>query len=163
MTTAFALALYAAVLVAANMIIGAFGPMATGIVAFFLIGFDLTLRDWLQLRLRTWQMFLLIGGSGCITYLLDRAAGDIAVASAASFALAGMADWFVFSRLRGSWLRRANLSNIAGSAVDSLVFPTLAFGSLMPLVVLMQFGAKLAGGALWSMVFNKVVHPPDRT
>ncbi len=162
MATGIALALYAAVLVVANMIIGVFGPMATGIVAFFLIGFDLTLRDYLQLRLRGWQMFALIAGSGLITYALDRASGEIAVASAASFALAGMADWFTFSRLRGSWLRRANMSNVVGSAVDSLVFPTLAFGSLMPVVVLMQFAAKLAGGALWSMVFNKVVHPPDR-
>lgn len=163
MATGIALALYAAVLVVANMIIGVFGPMATGIVAFFLIGFDLTLRDWLQLRLRTWQMFALIAGSGLITYILDRASGEIALASAASFALAGMADWFTFSRLRGSWMRRANMSNVVGSAVDSLVFPTLAFGSLMPVVVLMQFAAKLAGGALWSMVFNKVVHPPERT
>lgn len=163
MATGIALALYAAVLVVANMIIGVFGPMATGVVAFFLIGFDLTLRDWLQLRLRTWQMFALIAGSGLITYILDRASGEIALASAASFALAGMADWFTFSRLRGSWMRRANMSNVVGSAVDSLVFPTLAFGSLMPVVVLMQFAAKLAGGALWSMVFNKVVHPPERT
>lgn len=163
MATGIALALYAAVLVVANMIIGVFGPMATGIVAFFLIGFDLTLRDYLQLRLRGWQMFALIAGSGSITYVLDRASGEIALASAAAFALAGMADWFTFSRLRGSWLRRANMSNVVGSAVDSLVFPTLAFGSLMPVVVLMQFAAKLAGGAVWSMVFNKVVHPPDRT
>jgi len=162
MATGIALALYATVLVVANMIIGVFGPMATGIVAFFLIGFDLTLRDYLQLRLRGWQMFALIAGSGSITYMLDRASGEIALASAAAFALAGMADWFTFSRLRGSWLRRANMSNVVGSAVDSLVFPTLAFGSLMPVVVLMQFAAKLAGGALWSMVFNKIVHPPDR-
>jgi len=39
--------------------------------------------------------------------------------------------------------------------VDSLIFPTLAFGALMPHIVAMQFVAKVAGGALWSWLLNK--------
>jgi hypothetical protein len=35
---------------------------------------------------------------------------------------------------------------VAGAAVDSLLFPTLAFGVLMPGIVLAQFVAKIAGG-----------------
>jgi len=66
-------------------------------------------------------------------------------------------DWATFAKLKGSWLFRANGSNVAGAAVDSLIFPTLAFGVLMPHIVAMQFVAKIAGGALWAYVINKMI------
>jgi hypothetical protein len=52
-------------------------------------------------------------------------------------------------------LIRANGSNVAGSAVDSIVFPTLAFGAFMPEIVLGQFVAKFVGGFLWSLVLQR--------
>ena len=63
----------------------------------------------------------------------------------------------MFLRLPGSWLRRANGSNVAGAAVDSLLFPTLAFGVLMPHIVALQFVAKVAGGALWSWALARTM------
>jgi uncharacterized PurR-regulated membrane protein YhhQ (DUF165 family) len=38
----------------------------------------------------------------------------IAVASACAFSAAALVDWATFARLRGSWLYRANGSNVAG-------------------------------------------------
>lgn len=163
MTTFFAILLYASALLAANLSVAAFGPSITPVNAFFLIGLDLALRDWLHLRLRAWQMLILIVGTGCLTYLLNPAAGIIAVASACAFSTAALADWAVFARLRGSWLRRANLSNVAGAAVDSLVFPVIAFGALLPQIVLMQFVAKVAGGALWSLLLQRLAAPTSPT
>jgi uncharacterized PurR-regulated membrane protein YhhQ (DUF165 family) len=55
----------------------------------------------------------------------------------------------------GAWMRRANASNVAGAAIDSLVFPTIAFGVLMPQIILMQFAAKVAGGAVWAWGINR--------
>jgi hypothetical protein len=46
-------------------------------------------------------------------------------------------------------------SNVCASLSDSLVFPTLAFGSIMPLIILGQFIAKVAGGALWMLILKK--------
>lgn len=46
---------------------------------------------------------------------------------------------------------------MAGAAVDSLIFPTLAFGALMPHIVLLQFVAKVAGGAMWAALFARTV------
>jgi uncharacterized PurR-regulated membrane protein YhhQ (DUF165 family) len=155
MTMLFAIGAYALAMVLANLSVAAFGPKVTAINAFVLIGLDLALRDWLQVRLRTWQMGLLIAATGLLTLLLNPAAGKIALASAVAFTCAALADWAVFSRLRGSWLRRANASNVAGAAVDSLVFPTLAFGALLPGVVAAQFVAKVAGGALWSWLLSR--------
>ena len=151
----FALIAYAVAMIAANLLVATFGPSITAINAFFLIGLDLTLRDWLHVRLKTWQMGCLIVGTGGLTYLLNPAAGMIAVASAVAFLVAALVDWAVFIRTTGSWIKRANVSNTAGAAVDSLLFPTIAFGALMPEIVALQFVAKVAGGAVWSYVLEK--------
>ena len=127
-----AIVIYAAAMTLANLSVAAFGPAVSPVNAFVLIGLDLALRDWLHVRLRVWQMGLLIACTGLLTYALNPAAGMIAVASACAFSAAALVDWVTFAQLRGSWLVRANLSNVAGAAVDSLIFPTLAFGALMP-------------------------------
>lgn len=145
-----AVLIYAAAMTLANLSIAHFGPWVSPINAFVLIGLDLALRDWLHVRLRVLQMGALIACTGLLTYTLNPAAGRIAVASSVAFTAAALVDWATFARLRGSWLYRANCSNVAGAAVDSMIFPTLAFGALMPQIVALQFVAKVAGGALWS-------------
>ena len=77
----FALIIYAVAMTLANLLVATFGPSISPINAFFLIGLDLTLRDWLHVRLKTWQMGCLIVGTGGLTFLLNPAAGMIAVAS----------------------------------------------------------------------------------
>jgi queuosine precursor transporter len=156
MTMLIAIAAYAAAMILANLSVAAFGPWVSPINAFVLIGLDLALRDWLHVRLRVWQMGVLIAGTGALTYALNPAAGMIAIASSAAFTAAAVVDWATFARLRGSWMFRANGSNVAGAAVDSLVFPTLAFGALMPQIVLAQFAAKVAGGAVWAWIIGRV-------
>lgn len=156
MTLYLAIATYAAAMTVANLTIAAFGPWVSPINAFLLIGLDLALRDWLHVRLKLWQMGMLIAFTGGLTFILNPAAGQIAVASAVAFTAAALVDWGAFARLRGSWVFRANGSNVAGAAVDSLVFPTLAFGALMPHIVLMQFAAKVVGGAVWAWLISKV-------
>ena len=155
MTLYIAIAAYAVAMTVANLTIAAFGPWVSPINAFFLIGLDLALRDWLHVRLKIWQMGALIAFTGLITFVLNPAAGQIAVASAVAFTAAALVDWGTFAKLRGSWMVRANGSNVAGAAIDSLVFPTLAFGALMPQIVLAQFVAKVAGGAVWTWIISK--------
>ena len=155
MTLTFAVLIYAAAMTLANLSVSHFGPWVSPINAFVLIGLDLALRDWLHVRLRAWQMGVLIAGTGLLTYALNPAAGMIAVASTVAFTAAALVDWATFAKLRGSWLFRANGSNVAGAAVDSLIFPTLAFGVLMPHIVALQFVAKVAGGAIWAALLAR--------
>lgn len=150
-----ALITYAVAMTIANLLVSKFGPAITPLLAFFLIGLDLTLRDWLHVRLRPWQMGALILFAGLLTWLLNPAAQNIAIASAVAFMVSGLVDWLVFSKSSGSWAARSFKSNVAGAAVDSLIFPTLAFGALMPLIVLAQFTAKVMGGALWALILNR--------
>lgn len=152
-----AIAIYAVAMTVANLLVAKFGPAVTPINAFVLIGLDLALRDWLHVRLKTWQMGALIAATGLLTYGLNQQAGMIAVASAVAFTAAALVDWMAFAKIKGSWMVRANGSNVAGAAVDSLVFPTIAFGTLMPQIVLAQFAAKVVGGAVWAYVINKSI------
>lgn len=150
-----AILIYAAAMTLANLSIAHFGPWVSPINAFVLIGLDLALRDWLHVRLKAWQMLALIVAAGALTYMLNPAAGKIAVSGSVAFTAAALVDWATFARLRGTWLFRANGSNVAGAAVDSLIFPTLAFGALMPHIVAMQFVAKVAGGAIWALALAR--------
>lgn len=152
-----AIGIYAIAMTLANLSIATFGPWISPINAFVLIGLDLALRDWLHMRLKLWQMGSLIAATGLLTWALNPAAGQIAIASAVAFTAAALVDWSVFAKMTGTWFKRANGSNVAGAAVDSLIFPTIAFGVLMPHIVAMQFVAKIAGGAVWAWLMNKFV------
>lgn len=155
MILALALFVYAAAMTIANLLVMQFGPAITPLNAFFLIGLDLTLRDWLHVRIRPWQMGALILFAGLLTWVLNPGAQHIAIASAVAFIISGLVDWMVFSKASGSWATRSFKSNVAGAAVDSLIFPTIAFGALMPLIVLMQFTAKVVGGAVWAFFMTR--------
>ena len=149
------IALYAAAVIAANLLVAQFGPAITPINAFFLIGLDLSLRNYLSFKMNTWQMSLMIIGTGVISYILNPASGMIAIASGVSFTVASFADWLTFKTTVGTWFKRNLAGNSVGALVDSVVFPTIAFGSLMPMIVLAQFVAKVAGGSMWGMLINK--------
>jgi uncharacterized PurR-regulated membrane protein YhhQ (DUF165 family) len=151
--------LYFAAIIAANLIITRFGPQATIITAFLFIGLDITARDRLH---ESWQgrglwfrMATLIAAGSLLSWLVNRDAGPIAIASFGAFAASGAADTLTYHALRHrTWTLKVNGSNIVSAAVDSLVFPTLAFGGFLPLVVLGQFIAKVAGGAVWAAILR---------
>jgi uncharacterized PurR-regulated membrane protein YhhQ (DUF165 family) len=151
--------LYLAAVVAANLIITQIGPSATVVTAFLFIGLDITARDRLHESWRgggLWpKMAALIGAGSLLSWLVNRDAGPIALASFVAFAASGAADTLTYHALRGrAWLVKVNGSNAVSAAVDSLVFPTLAFGMLLPWVVLGQFVAKVAGGAAWAALLG---------
>ena len=168
MNSSVLVALYLAAIVAANLIIARLGPQATVITAFLLIGLDITARDRLH---ESWQgrrlwpkMAALIAAGSLLSWLLNRNAGPIALASFVAFAASSVADTLTYYLLRHrAWMVKVNGSNVVSAAIDSLVFPTLAFGMLLPLVVAGQFVAKVAGGALWAMVLRLTRRSPDRT
>jgi hypothetical protein len=152
----FAVVAYAVAIVLANYLVSIFGPVVTPVNAFVFIGFDLALRNWLNLQLNKWQMGAMIFGTGLISYFLNDTMQTIAIASAVSFTLASLVDWAVFNKIKGEWIKRENISNTAGALVDSIAFPTIAFGSLMPEIVLLQFLAKVLGGFIWTLLLSKL-------
>jgi len=147
-------------IVLANLTVAWLGPRVTIINAFLFIGLDLTARDGLHdawKGKRLWRnMFLLIFAGSLLSWMLNKDAGQIAIASFVAFACAGLVDALVYHWLGGypRWLR-INGSNVPSAAVDSVVFPTLAFGGFMPLITLGQFAAKVLGGFVWSVILSR--------
>jgi queuosine precursor transporter len=151
---------YLAANILANLSVSFFGPISTPINAFLLIAFDLVSRDKLHERWNhknLWpKMLLLVGTGAIISWLLNRGAAQIATASFIAFLLTGLTDTIVYQLLKNhTRFLKVNGSNVVSAAVDSIAFPTIAFGSFIPWVVLGQFGAKVIGGYLWSLILYK--------
>ncbi|APR97328.1 hypothetical protein PATSB16_39940 [Pandoraea thiooxydans] len=101
-------------------------------------------------------MFSLI--AGVVSYMLNPASGLISLASLVAFSTAAIASATAFQTARHyPVLARANGANVAGAAVDSLIFPLIAFGTVFPAIAGLQFLAKVAGGAVWSRVVLRKV------
>lgn len=149
--------IYIAAICAANFSVHLFGPVATPFNAFLLIGLDFVIRDKLHERIGVRKIMLLIIIAGAISYAINPATDMIAIASVSAFALAALTDATVYQTLiRKPWLVKSNGSNVASSAVDSVVFPLIAFGAFIPWVVAGQFVAKVFGGAVWSWLLRGV-------
>lgn len=155
-------ATYLAAIVIANLSVNHWGPQAAIYNAFLLIGLDLSTRDalhdmWHGRLLR--NMTALIATGSLLSYLAGLWLGSgpfvgrIAVASAVAFGAAALADSLTYHLLRDKpWNQRVNQSNIAGAAVDSLVFVALwPFGFNFTLAFTL-FAAKVAGGVVWSWI-----------
>ena len=155
-----AVCVYLGAIILANLTLLWFGPSAPIVNAFLLIGLDLSLRDRLH---EAWsgkalwaKMLVLVASGSLVTVALNLDAWQIALASAVAFGVAGFGDAVVYHWLRHKpYLWKANGSNVTGSFLDSIIFPTLAFGLWMPELVLGQFLAKVAGGYCWALWFNR--------
>lgn len=160
MLTRALVSVYLAAIVAANLIVTHKGPTWSVYLAFVFIGFDLVCRDRLHDACRghvVRNMAALIVAGSAISYAVNRDSGRIALASCLAFGTAATADAIVYHLRRSkSWSDRSNESNLAGAAIDSLVFPIVAFGTpvLWP-IVFGQFCAKVAGGYVWSLLLRK--------
>ncbi len=150
---------YLVAIVAANLLVTRFGARAVFLVAFVFIGLDLSLRDalheaWRRHRLLP-KMASLIACGSVISWLLNRDAAQVALASFLAFAAASTVDAVSFHLLRDRhYLVKVNGSNLFGALVDSIVFPTVAFGGFAAWVTLGQFAAKVGGGFVWSLLLR---------
>lgn len=123
---------YVACIIAANLaldewgMIVVFGTMLPAGV--FFAGATFTIRDVLDdLGGRPWIVAAILSG-GAASMLF---APSFAVASSIAFLTSETADWAIYSPLkrRNRWVAIA-ASNTVGSAIDSVIFLHLAFGSV---------------------------------
>lgn len=93
------------------------------------VGLALSLRDATQEQLgRRWTVAAILVGAALSALLSP----SLAVASGVAFLVSEGVDFAVYTPLRerGRWLMAVALSNTVGLVVDSILFLTLAFGSL---------------------------------
>lgn len=165
-------AAYLLAIVLANLTVALSPPEWRGSVvlanSFILIGLDLTAGDRLHEAWKgrglLWRFAALIVVGSLLSYLLNGAAGPVALVSCAAFALSALADRAVYGlldRLWAGWYIRVNGSNLVSALVDSGVFlGGLALVGLLPWqavpwLMAGQWLAKVAGGALWSAIIRR--------
>jgi large-conductance mechanosensitive channel len=152
--------LYLISIITANLLVSAYGTKIVIPVAFFLIGLDITTRDYLHdaWKERRWlKLGTLIAVGSLLSWLLNRNSATIAIASFVAFASSQIVDTLVYTLLyKHHPLIKMNGSNLFSSLTDSTVFLTIAFGSFMPLLILAQFTAKFVGGFMWSLLIHKL-------
>lgn len=149
--------IYVLAICAANFSVHFLGPIVTPLNAFLFIGLDFIIRDKLHDRVGLVKMFMLIATAGVISFAINPATNMIAIASVSAFVLAASTDAFVYQLLiKRPWMVKSNGSNITASAIDSVVFPLIAFGALLPWVIVGQFLAKVIGGVMWSWVLRGI-------
>ena len=112
-----------------------------------LAGFALVLRDALQNLLgKLWTIVAIVAGAILSAFL---APSEIVLGSTLAFFFSELADFLVYTPLREKHLTLAIiLSGLVGSVLDSLIFLSLAFGSLDFVVgqVIGKFWMSLLGG-----------------
>lgn len=124
---------------------GLSGKAITAPSGVLMIGFALVLRDLVQRRLGAVYALGAIGVGAVISGLIAPPA--LVVASVAAFLFSELADFAVYTPLQKRGLVRAVFASSAvGLVVDSVVFLTLAFGSLDYL------GGQIIGKA-WAILF----------
>jgi len=151
--------IYLIAIVLANITTAIFGATWSIVNAFLFIGLDLTCRDKLH---EQWKdnnlfknMFILVLTGSVISYLLNINAGIIAIASFTAFLFANIVDVYIYQKLiNKNKIIKINGSNMGSAFVDSLIFPTIAFGGILWTITLGQFIAKVFGGYIWSLIIN---------
>ena len=136
---------YIATIVLANWAIQAFGvvPVGLGLMApagVYFAGLAFTLRDLVQEELgRAWTVAAIVVGAAVSALISPQ----FALASGVAFLVSELADFAVYTPLRRrNWLAAVALSNTVGLVADSVLFLSLAFGSL-------DFLAGQVVGKLW--------------
>jgi uncharacterized PurR-regulated membrane protein YhhQ (DUF165 family) len=99
---------------------------------------------------------LILTGS-LLAWVVSPGRRHIGLASGLAFLCSETVDAVVYSLVRRRpWLERSNISNFFGAAVDSVVFPTVAFGGFLLGVTVGQFTAKVAGALLFTLILHHV-------
>jgi queuosine precursor transporter len=97
---------------------------------------------------------LILAGS-ILSYIINGNSRQIAVASFLAFICSACVDTIVYSLLgKKTYMMKVNGSNVAGSVVDSMIFPFVAFGGFFPIIMIGQFIAKVLGGYFWSLILR---------
>ena len=133
-------------------------PVAPGLMApsgVLTVGFALVLRDLVQRFLgRSWGLIAILLGTAFSVLVAGR---SLVLASGIAFLLSELADFAVYTPLQQRGLVLAVVASAsAGLVVDSIIFLSLAFGSL-------EFLAGQVVGKAWAVLFSlPVVHAVRR-
>lgn len=112
--------------------------------ASLLVGFIFVVRDFAQRRVGHHILWAML--AGCVVSW-HMASPQLAVASAAAFAVGELGDWALFTFTRKPFSQRILISSLLGAPLDSLVF-LLFIGLATPWSIVIMSLSKLVGSLL---------------
>ncbi|MFE3105326.1 VUT family protein [Nocardia tengchongensis] len=146
---------YLGLVVASNWLIEQFGVVGVGFglmapAGVFVVGPALVARDGVQyLWGKPIALVALAIGAG-ISYLV--AGREVATASVVAFSVSEFCDFVLFTWLAPRWARAVFVAGVVGAVLDSILFLSIAFGSLALLAG--QVAGKLYGVVAASVVIG---------
>jgi hypothetical protein len=161
MTTPVLIAIYLAVLVAANLVVYTTGQVALLLTGLVLVPLDFSIRVRLQ---EAWsgpglwlRLAVLMVAGGGLTILVLPDASQVALASVSAFAAGSLLGAVVYAaalRWRTTVARGCSLGAMA--AIDSVVFPMLAFEQVSGWLMVGQFLMKWLASGVFLVILNRV-------
>ena len=164
---ALKISIYLIAFVLANLIVLYFGSIGLIFTALFLIPFDFVMRcifheTWKGIELIL-KLGLIVIAASLITFVINRNAINIAIASSVGFILAQIfAGIFYQFFIKKSFFVKVNGSDAIGILIDSLSFQLIAFGIINYNILVGQFLLKLIGGFFWYWVIFKKIKLQDK-
>ena len=164
---ALKISIYLIAFVLANLIVLYFGSIGLIFTALFLIPFDFVMRcifheTWKGIELIL-KLGLIVIAASLITFVINRNAINIAIASSVGFILAQIfAGIFYQFFIKKSFFVKVNGSDAIGILIDSVAFQLIAFGIINYNILVGQFLLKLIGGFFWYWVIFKKIKLQDK-
>lgn len=115
------------------------------------VGFTFVVRDYAQKHVGHNILWAMLAGCAISWFM---ASPELAVASAAAFAVGELADWAIFTVTRRPFSQRLLLSSLLGTPLDSLVFLTL-IGLATPWSLITMTASKLLGSLIVYMLVRR--------
>lgn len=109
-----------------------------------IVGFVFVVRDFAQQRVGHHVLWAMLAGIAISWAIVSP---ELALASAAAFAIGELADWAIFTMTGKPFSQRILFSSLLGAPLDSLVFLALV-GLASPVGMAAQIVSKLAGACL---------------
>jgi len=153
---------YLITMVLGNLFVKHFGAYGLFFTSFVFIPYDFMVRcllheNWKGKRLFI-RLFSLISVAAIITYLFNKNALNIALASVTAFAVSSLcASLFYQLFIKSKYFIKVNGSDLIGIIIDSILFQTIAFSIINPFVISGQILVKFIGGILWYVLLFKII------
>ncbi len=115
------------------------------------VGFTFVVRDYAQKHVGHHILWCMLVGCALSWYF---ATPELALASAAAFAIGELADWAVFTFTKKPFSQRILFSSLVGAPLDSLIFLTLV-GIATPFSVISMTLSKFLGAFIVYMLVRR--------
>jgi len=124
---------YVGTVIAANWLVQHFGVIPVGFgmsgpAGVYVVGLALVLRDYVQWSLGKRWMLLALAVGAALSFLV--ADPHLALASLAAFTFSELADFALFTWIAPRWGAAVAIGGAVGAVADSVIFLSIAFGSL---------------------------------